>query len=230
MRHGKKINHLGRTSAHRKAMLANMASSLILHKRITTTTAKAKALKTFIEPLITKAKQDNTHSRRMVFSYLQDKVAVSELFRDVVEKVGDRPGGYTRILKTGNRNGDNAEMCFLELVDYNENYTSTEEKQTSSRRRRRRRGGKKKSQPQQKQEEAAASQAEESTDEETQGTEEDQVVSEEQQASAEQEGTGEQQETDESDEARNQEAGEEQQDEEKKDQQNSDSDEEKKDE
>jgi large subunit ribosomal protein L17 len=230
MRHGKKINHLGRTSAHRKAMLANMASSLILHKRITTTTAKAKALKTFIEPLITKAKQDNTHSRRMVFSYLQDKVAVSELFRDVVEKVGDRPGGYTRILKTGNRNGDNAEMCFLELVDYNENYTSTEEKQTSSRRRRRRRGGKKKSQPQQKQEESAASQAEESTDEETQGTEEDQVVSEEQQASAEQEGTGEQQETDESVEARNQEAGEEQQDEEKKDQQNSDSDEEKKDE
>ena len=230
MRHGKKINHLGRTSAHRKAMLANMASSLILHKRITTTTAKAKALKTFIEPLITKAKQDNTHSRRMVFSYLQDKVAVSELFRDVVEKVGDRPGGYTRILKTGNRNGDNAEMCFLELVDYNENYTSTEEKQTSSRRRRRRRGGKKKSQPQQKQEETAASQAEESTDEETQGIEEDQAVSEEQQASAEQEGTGEQQETDESVEARNQEAGEEQQDEEKKNQQNSDSDEEKKDE
>lgn len=230
MRHGKKINHLGRTSAHRKAMLANMASSLILHKRITTTTAKAKALKTFIEPLITKAKQDNTHSRRMVFSYLQDKVAVSELFRDVVEKVGDRPGGYTRILKTGNRNGDNAEMCFLELVDYNENYTSTEEKQTSSRRRRRRRGGKKKSQPQQKQEETAASQAEERTDEETQGIEEDQAVSEEQQASAEQEGTGEQQETDESVEARNKEAGEEQQDEEKKNQQNSDSDEEKKDE
>ena len=230
MRHGKKINHLGRTSAHRKAMLANMASSLILHKRITTTTAKAKALKTFIEPLITKAKQDNTHSRRMVFSYLQDKVAVSELFRDVVEKVGDRPGGYTRILKTGNRNGDNAEMCFLELVDYNENYTSTEEKQTSSRRRRRRRGGKKKSQPQQKQEETAASQAEERTDEETQGIEEDQAVSEEQQASAEQEGAGEQQETDESVEARNKEAGEEQQDEEKKNQQNSDSDEEKKDE
>jgi len=229
MRHGKKINHLGRTSAHRKAMMANMASSLILHKRITTTTAKAKALKTFIEPLITKAKQDNTHSRRMVFSYLQDKVAVSELFRDVVEKVGDRPGGYTRILKTGNRNGDNAEMCFLELVDYNENYTSTEEKQTSSRRKRRRRGGKKKSQPQQKQEETAESQAEESTDEETQGAEEDQAVSEEQQASAEQESAGEQQETDESVEAQNKEAGEKQQDEEEKDQQNSDSDEEKKD-
>jgi len=229
MRHGKKINHLGRTSAHRKAMMANMASSLILHKRITTTTAKAKALKTFIEPLITKAKQDNTHSRRMVFSYLQDKVAVSELFRDVVEKVGDRPGGYTRILKTGNRNGDNAEMCFLELVDYNENYTSTEEKQTSSRRKRRRRGGKKKSQPQQKQEETAESQAEESTDEETQGAEEDKAVSEEQQASAEQESAGEQQETDESVEAQNKEAGEKQQDEEEKDQQNSDSDEEKKD-
>ena len=218
MRHGKKINHLGRTSAHRKAMLANMASSLILYKRITTTTAKAKALKTFIEPLITKAKQDNTHSRRMVFSYLQDKVAVSELFRDVAEKVGDRPGGYTRILKTGNRNGDNAEMCFLELVDYNETYTSTEDKQTSSRRRRRRRGGKRKSQSQQKTEESEASQAEESSGSETQITEEDQAVSEEHQ------------ETDESVEARNKEAGEEQQNDEEEDQQSSDSGEEKKDE
>ena len=103
MRHGKKINHLGRTSAHRKAMLSNMASSLILHKRIKTTNAKAKALRTYVEPLITKAKDDNTHSRRVVFSYLKNKVAVSELFRDVAEKVGDRPGGYTRILKTGNR-------------------------------------------------------------------------------------------------------------------------------
>ena len=176
MRHGKKINHLSRTSSHRKAMLANMASSLILYKRITTTTAKAKALKTYVEPLITKAKQDNTHSRRMVFSYLQDKDAVSELFRDVVEKVGDRPGGYTRILKTGNRNGDNAEMCFMELVDYNETYTaSKEEKQTSSRsKRRRRRGGKKKSQSQ----ESAAQQSDEEAQQETQDNAPEQSVSE----------------------------------------------------
>ena len=146
MRHGKKINHLSRTSSHRKALMANMAASLILNKRISTTTAKAKALKTYIEPLITKAKDDNTHSRRTVFSYLKDKDAVSELFRDVAEKVGDRPGGYTRILKTGNREGDNAEMCFIELVDYNETYTRSEGKQTGSSKRRRRRGGKKKSQ------------------------------------------------------------------------------------
>jgi large subunit ribosomal protein L17 len=130
-------------------MLANMACSLILHKRISTTTAKAKALRSYVEPLITKAKDDNTHSRRMVFSYLKNKGAVAELFRDVAEKVGERPGGYTRILKTGSRLGDNAEMCFVELVDYNESYTSTETKQTgSSRRRRRRRGGKKKTQEQ----------------------------------------------------------------------------------
>lgn len=146
MRHGKKINHLSRTSSHRKAMMANMAASLILHKRITTTTAKAKALKTYIEPLITKAKNDNTHSRRTVFSYLKDKEAVSELFRDVAEKVGERPGGYTRILKTGTRLGDNAEMCFIELVDYNETYTRAEGKQAGSSKRRRRRGGRKKSQ------------------------------------------------------------------------------------
>ncbi len=147
MRHGKKINHLGRTSSHRKAMLANMASSLILNKRITTTTAKAKSLKTYVEPLITRAKNDNTHSRRKVFSYLKDKEAVSELFRDVAEKIGDRPGGYTRILKTGNRQGDNAEMCFIELVDYNETYTASEGKAGgTSKRKRRRRGGKKKSQ------------------------------------------------------------------------------------
>ncbi len=120
MRHSRVINHLGRTSSHRKSMLANMASSLILHKRITTTTAKAKALRTYVEPLITKSKEDSTHSRRMVFSYLKDKTAVSELFRDVSPKVGERPGGYTRILKIGNRIGDNAEMCILELVDYNE--------------------------------------------------------------------------------------------------------------
>src|SRR4030043_1281594 len=120
MRHSRVINHLGRTSSHRKAMLANMAVSLIIHKRITTTTAKAKVLKTYIEPLITKSKEDSTHSRRMVFSYLKDKTAVAELFREVSPKIGERPGGYTRILKIGNRIGDNAEMCILELVDYNE--------------------------------------------------------------------------------------------------------------
>ncbi|MFP4524787.1 MAG: 50S ribosomal protein L17 [Bacteroidales bacterium] len=141
MRHGKKINHLSRTSAHRKAMLSNMASSLILHKRIKTTTAKAKALRTYVEPLITKAKDDKTHSRRIVFKYLKNKEAVAELFRDVAEKVSDRPGGYTRILKTGNRLGDNAEMCFIELVDYNENYSLESESKTKSSKRRRRRGG-----------------------------------------------------------------------------------------
>jgi large subunit ribosomal protein L17 len=137
MRHNKKINHLGRTSAHRKALLANMANSLILHKRINTTTAKAKALKGYVEPLITKAKNDTTHSRRVVFSYLKSKTAVSELFRDVAEKVGDRPGGYTRILKTGNRLGDNAEMCIIELVDFNENMLMAKETKTKSRRSRR---------------------------------------------------------------------------------------------
>jgi large subunit ribosomal protein L17 len=121
MRHNKKINHLGRTSAHRKAMLSNMANSLIFHKRISTTLAKAKALRVFVEPLITKAKDDSTHSRRVVFENLKSKTAVSMLFREVAEKVGDRPGGYTRILKTGNRIGDNAEMCIIELVDFNEN-------------------------------------------------------------------------------------------------------------
>lgn len=121
MRHNKKINHLGRKSAHRKAMLSNMACSLILHKRITTTTAKAKALKMYVEPLITKSKEDTTQNRRVVFSYLKDKESVSELFRDVSPKIADRPGGYTRILKIGNRLGDDAEMCILELVDYNEN-------------------------------------------------------------------------------------------------------------
>jgi len=120
MRHNKKINHLGRTSAHRKALLSNMANSLIFHKRIETTLAKAKALKLYVEPLITKAKSDSTHSRRVVFSYLKSKTAVAMLFRDVIEKVGDRPGGYTRILKTGNRLGDNAEMCIIEFVDFNE--------------------------------------------------------------------------------------------------------------
>lgn len=127
MRHGKKVNHLGRTSAHRKAMLSNMAASLILHKRINTTLAKAKALRSYVEPLITRSKDDSTHSRRMVFSYLQSKEAVSTLFRDVAVKVAARPGGYTRILKTGNRLGDNAEMCMMELVDFNENLLAVKE-------------------------------------------------------------------------------------------------------
>ena len=121
MRHQKSINHLGRTSTHRAAMLSNMASSLIMHKRISTTIAKAKALRGYVEPLITRAKIDSTHSRRVVFSYLQDKEAVTELFRDISVKVADRPGGYVRILKTGFRLGDNADMCIIELVDYNEN-------------------------------------------------------------------------------------------------------------
>lgn len=120
MRHGKSFNHLGRTASHRKAMLSNMASSLIIHKRITTTVAKAKALKVFVEPIITKSKTDSTHSRRIVFSYLQDKDSVKELFDEISEKVNDRPGGYTRIIKLGNRLGDNADMCIMELVDYNE--------------------------------------------------------------------------------------------------------------
>lgn len=127
MRHRKKVNHLSRTSAHRKAMLSNMASSLILHKRIETTVAKAKALRTYVEPLITKSKEDTTHSRRVVFSYLKDKYAVSELFREVSTKVESRPGGYTRIIKTGSRLGDSAEMCFIELVDYNENLLGTKD-------------------------------------------------------------------------------------------------------
>lgn len=121
MRHNKKFNHLGRTASHRNAMLANMACSLIQHKRITTTVQKAKALKKFVEPLITKSKDDTTNSRRVVFSNLQDKYAVTELFKEISVKIGDRPGGYTRIIKTGRRLGDNAEMCFIELVDYNEN-------------------------------------------------------------------------------------------------------------
>ena len=120
MRHNKAINHLGRQSGHRKAMLANMASSLILHKRITTTVAKAKALRSYVEPLITKSKEDSTHSRRVVFSYLKDKNATAELFRVVAPKVADRPGGYTRVLHTGFRQGDAAEMALIELVDFNE--------------------------------------------------------------------------------------------------------------
>ena len=121
MRHNKKFNHLSRKASHRNAMLSNMAISLIKHKRITTTVAKAKALRKFVEPLITKSKTDTTHSRRVVFSNLQDKYAVTELFKEISMKIADRPGGYTRIIKTGHRLGDNAEMCFIELVDYNEN-------------------------------------------------------------------------------------------------------------
>ena len=142
MRKNKKFNHLGRTTSHRKAMLSNMANSLIFHKRISTTVAKAKALRLYVEPLITKSKNDTTHSRRLVFSLLKSKTAVAELFRDIAVKVGDRPGGYTRILKTGNRQGDNAEMCIIELVDFNENML----KETVAKKpvRRSRRGGKKK--------------------------------------------------------------------------------------
>ena len=143
MRHRKKFNHLSRTSSHRKAMLANMASSLILHKRITTTTAKAKELRTFVEPIITRSKEDSTHSRRMVFRNLRDKYAVSELFREVATKVAERPGGYTRIIKLGNRQGDNADMCIIELVDFNENLLAEKAAATKPKSTRRRRGGKK---------------------------------------------------------------------------------------
>ncbi len=137
MRHNKKFNHLGRKSAHRKALLSNLACSLFLHKRISTTVAKAKALKMYAEPLITKAKDDSTNNRRVVFSYLKSKTAVSELFREISPKIADRSGGYTRILKLGNRQGDDAEMCIIELVDFNENMLAAkEEKKVSSRRRR----------------------------------------------------------------------------------------------
>lgn len=142
MRHGKKNNHLGRKTAHRKAMLANMACSLIEYKRINTTVAKAKALKQFVEPLVTKSKEDTTHNRRIVFSRLRQKDAVTALFRDVAVKVGDRPGGYTRIIKLGNRLGDNADMALIELVDYNETYNlGKSTKKKSTRRSRRGSGG-----------------------------------------------------------------------------------------
>lgn len=143
MRHNKKINHLGRTKTHREAMLSNMASSLIMHKRIFTTTAKAKALRKYVEPLITKSKEvynktqeESMHSRRVVFSLLQNKYAVTELFSSVAEKVGDRPGGYTRIIKTGNRLGDNAAMCFIELVDFNDNMMKDTTKKAATKTRR----------------------------------------------------------------------------------------------
>jgi len=146
MRHGKKINHLGRTASHRNAMLSNMATSLILHKRVTTTVAKAKALRQFVEPLLTKAKDDTTHSRRTVFATLQNKESLKELFGSVAEKIATRPGGYTRILKlSANRAGDNADMCIIELVDFNETLLEAKnaaETKTTTTRRSRRRGGK----------------------------------------------------------------------------------------
>ena len=141
MRHGNKVNHLSRKTGHRKAMLSNMACSLIEHKRITTTLAKAKTLRVFVEPILTKSKDDSTHSRRVVFSYLQNKEVVAELFRDVAPKIASRNGGYTRIIRTGNRLGDNAEMCLIELVDFNEIYNNDAAKKTT---RRSRRGGVKK--------------------------------------------------------------------------------------
>lgn len=141
MRHGNKVNHLGKKTGHRKAMLSNMACSLIEHKRITTTLAKAKTLRVFVEPILTKSKTDSTHSRRVVFSYLQNKEVVSELFREIAPKIAERNGGYTRIIRTGHRLGDNAEMCLIELVDFNELYTNDGTKKTT---RRSRRGGAKK--------------------------------------------------------------------------------------
>jgi large subunit ribosomal protein L17 len=164
MRHGNKVNNLGRKSAHRKAMLSDMASSLILHKRISTTVAKAKALRGYVEPLLTKSKTDTTHSRRIVFSYLQNKEIVTELFRDVAPKIADRTGGYTRIIRTGYRLGDNAEMCIIELVDFNEIYTNEKAKKTT---RRSRRGGKASSD-----ETVAATEVEAETEEVFEATEE----------------------------------------------------------
>ena len=134
MRHGKKFNHLSRTASHRAAMLSNMATSLIMHKRITTTLAKAKALKKYVEPLLTKSKQDTTNARRVVFSYLQDKYAITELFKTIAPKIADRPGGYTRIIKLGFRQSDGADMAFIELVDFDENMMKTEKKAKRTRR------------------------------------------------------------------------------------------------
>ena len=143
MRHNRTINHLGKTAEHRSAMLANMASSLILHKRIATTLAKAKALRSYVEPLLTKSKSDSVHSRRTVFSYLGNKEAAKELFREVSQKIAERPGGYTRILKTGTRKGDQAEMCIIELVDYNELMTGEKAAKVAKKGRSRRGSGKK---------------------------------------------------------------------------------------
>ena len=147
MRHGKKFNHLSRTASHRSAMLSNMASSLILHKRISTTLAKAKELRKYVEPLLTKSKQDTTHSRRMVFSYLQNKYSVKTLFDEVAEKISHRPGGYTRIIKLENRLGDNADMCIIELVDFNETLLAESAPAKTKTRRSRRGGGKAATEP-----------------------------------------------------------------------------------
>lgn len=155
MRHGKKFNHLGRTASHRKALLSNMASSLILSKRISTTLAKAIELRKYVEPLITKAKNDSTHSRRVCFSYLQNKDSIKTLFGEIAEKVGERPGGYTRIIKTGARLGDSAEMCIIELVDFNELLLSASSSKSTSKRTRRR-GGKKTTEAQVSTEEASS--------------------------------------------------------------------------
>lgn len=142
MRHGKKTNHLGRTASHRAALLSNLASSLILHKRIKTTVAKARELRKYVEPLLTKSKSDNTHSRRTVFAYLQNKDSVKELYDTVADKIATRPGGYTRIIKLGTRQGDNAEMCIIELVDFNETLLAAQEAKSAKTRRSRRSGGK----------------------------------------------------------------------------------------
>ena len=147
MRHGKKDNHLGRMEGHRVSMLSNLAVSLIKHKRIFTTVAKAKALRVYVEPLLTKSKADSTHSRRVVFSYLQDKEAITELFREVSPKIADRPGGYTRIIRTGNRLGDAAEMCLIELVDFNQNLLGEKTAKKTAKSTRRRGGAKKKAEP-----------------------------------------------------------------------------------
>ncbi len=182
MRHGKRFNHLGRTASHRKTMLSNMASSLILHKRITTTVAKAKALRQYVEPLITKSKTDTTHNRRVVFSYLQDKESVKILFDEISEKVSERPGGYTRIIKMGNRLGDNAEMCVMELVDYN--LLLLEEKEPKKTRRRRGRKSKKSDEAKSA---APVAEAEVKTEQKEQDTAEqpEEVKEEKQEASAE---------------------------------------------
>lgn len=171
MRHNKKFNHLGRKTAHRRSMLSNMACSLIEHKRITTTVAKAKALKQFVEPLVTRSKEDTTHSRRVVFSTLGNKYAVTELFREVGPKVSARNGGYTRIIRTGNRLGDNAEMCMIELVDFNDIY-GTDQKKKRSRRSRRGGASAPKAEAQQPAEAVAAEEAPASNDAAEESTEE----------------------------------------------------------
>lgn len=182
MRHGKKFNHLGRTASHRKAMLSNMASSLILHKRISTTVAKAKELRKYVEPLITKSKSDTTHSRRVVFSYLQNKESSHILFNEIAEKVADRPGGYTRIIKTGARLGDNAETCIIELVDYNDLLVKEEKDSKKTRRSRR---GSKKSKSNDTTEKAAAQTTQPSSAEATDDVVEDAVVVEEEEEKVE---------------------------------------------